>query len=75
MLALIPGFNNYVLDFKIKDPSEVVRVQFLENGTFTRYTIKQVRKNVPLGQYKPIKVVTPDKSNIIDELKECSKND
>lgn len=75
MLALIPGFNNYVLDFKIKDPSEVVRVQFLENGTFTRYTIKQVRKNVPLGQYKPIKIVTPDKSNIIDELKECSKND
>jgi len=75
MLALIPGFDNYVRDFKIVDPSEAVRVQFLEKGTFTRYTIKQVRKNVPLGQYKPVKIVTPDKSNIIDELKECSKND
>jgi uncharacterized short protein YbdD (DUF466 family) len=74
MLTIIPGFDNYVRDFKIMNPAEVVMVHFLEKGTFTRYTIKQARKNVPLGQYKPVKIVTADKSNIIEELKECSKN-
>lgn len=75
MLTLIPGFDNYVRDFKIVDPADAIRVQFLEKGTFTRYTIKQVRKNVPLGQYKPLKIIPPEKSNLLDELKESSRND
>ena len=74
MLALIPGFNTYVHDFNIMDPSEVLKVQFLEKGTFTRYTMKQVRKNVPLGQYKPLKIVTPDKKYILEELMDSSIN-
>ena len=74
MLKLVPGFDNYVKDFNVREPSQAVRVHFLNRGTFTRYTIKQARKNMPLGQYKPPKIVPTDKSYIIDELKECSKN-
>ncbi|MEM3403400.1 MAG: GH3 auxin-responsive promoter family protein [Nitrososphaeria archaeon] len=74
MLKLVPGFDNYIKDFNIRNPSDVIRVNFLSRGTFTRYTIKQVRKNMPLGQYKPPKVVPPNKGYVIEELKECSRN-
>ena len=71
-LSLIPGFDNYVRDFRIHVPSEAVKVEYLERGTFTRYAMTQARRNVPLGQYKPPKVVPPDEHHIIEELKECS---
>ncbi|MGB9622875.1 MAG: hypothetical protein ACPL07_03415, partial [Candidatus Bathyarchaeia archaeon] len=74
MLKLVPGFDNYVKNFNIRNPSEAIRVHFFNRGTFTRYTIKQARRNVPLGQYKPPKIVPTSRSYIIDELKECSKN-
>ncbi|MGQ9781988.1 MAG: hypothetical protein ACUVQ8_07055 [Nitrososphaeria archaeon] len=71
-LSLIPGFENYVRDFRIRDPSEAIKVEFLERGAFTRYAMMQARRNVPLGQYKPPKVVPPDEYHIIEELRECS---
>lgn len=73
MISLVPGFSNYVKDFGIKSPSEVIRVNFFEIGTFTKYAIRQARKNVPLGQYKPFKIVPENMHSVIDELKECSK--
>jgi hypothetical protein len=75
MLSVQPEFSSYVHDFNIKKPSEAVKVEFLERGTFTRYAMRQARKNVPLGQFKPPKIITPEKSDILEELRECSLHD
>jgi hypothetical protein len=73
LLTILPEFQRYVQDFKILNPSDAIRVEFLKKGTFIRYTIEQVRKKVPLGQYKPLKIIPSDKGYMIEELKEYSK--
>lgn len=72
MLSIQPEFNTYIRDFNIKNPSEAIKVEFLERGTFTRYAMKQARKNVPLGQFKPPKIISPKRPDILEELKESS---
>jgi len=74
LLSVQPEFRDYVNDFKVVDPSEAIRVEFLSRGTFTRYAIMQARRNMPLGQYKPPKVIPPEKSHVLEELRECSRN-
>jgi hypothetical protein len=74
-LSLIPGFQDYVRDFRVEDPADAIKVEYLQRGTFTRYAIRQARKNVPLGQYKPLKIIPADKLHILEELKECSRRE
>ncbi|MEM4177159.1 MAG: GH3 auxin-responsive promoter family protein [Nitrososphaeria archaeon] len=69
-----PEFRDYVRDFRISVPGEAVKVEFLSRGTFTRYAIKQAKKNVPLGQYKPPKIIPPEKFQILEDLRDCSRN-
>ncbi len=57
-------FNDYVKGFKIKNPSEVIKVEYLKKGAFLRYTMKKSKDGSAIGQIKPPKIITPEKSEI-----------
>ncbi len=69
MKKVNPEFRNYVADFRIKDPSEVIKVEYLRKGAFMRYTMKQGKKGAALGNIKPPKMITVDKSEVADLLR------
>jgi hypothetical protein len=60
--------RNYVADFRIKDPSEVVKVEYLKPGAFLRYAMIKARTGSPLGQYKPPKIIPSDRMDIYETL-------
>lgn len=60
---------DYVVDNRIKDPSEVVKVEYLKPGAFYRYTMMKAKTGAPMGQYKPPQIIPPDKMEIYDALK------
>jgi hypothetical protein len=62
-------FQNLVRDFKIRDPSEIIKVQYLRKGAFFRYTAKKVRDGAPIGNVKPPKIITSDKMEDFDILR------
>jgi hypothetical protein len=64
-----PFFENYVRDFKIRQPSEILLVQHLRKGAFMRYTMKRSKEGGVLGQIKPPKVIGPEKIEIADLLR------
>jgi len=66
-----PGetFKDYVEDFKVKDPSEFIRVVYLRPGAFLRYSMIRAKEGVPIGQYKPPKIIPPEKYEIYEILK------
>jgi hypothetical protein len=61
--------TDYIAHYKIKDPSEVVKVEYLKPGAFTRYSIKKAKEGVPMGQYKPPQIITTDKMDVFDTLR------
>jgi hypothetical protein len=64
-----PFFENYVRDFKIRQPSEILLVQHLRKGAFMRYTMERSKEGEVLGQIKPPKVIGPEKIEIADLLR------
>nr|MDO8134624.1 GH3 auxin-responsive promoter family protein [Candidatus Njordarchaeum guaymaensis] len=61
--------RDYVRDFGIRDPSDVIRVEYLRPGAFLRYTILMSKRGVPIGQYKPPKIILPEKMEIYETLR------
>ncbi|RLG95281.1 hypothetical protein DRO29_05830, partial [Candidatus Bathyarchaeota archaeon] len=61
--------RDYIADFRIRDPSEVVRVEYLRPGAFLRYSIMKAKEGVPIGQYKPPKIIPPERIDIYEALK------
>jgi len=61
--------RDYVTEFRIKDPSEVVRVEYLKPGSFLRYSMIKAKEGAPLGQYKPPKIIPSEKIEIYEALK------
>lgn len=61
--------RDYVLEAKVKDPSEMIQVEYLKPGAFLRYTMIAAKKGIPLGQYKAPKIISPDKSEIFEALR------
>ena len=66
-----PGetFKDYVEDFRVKDPSEFIRVVYLRPGAFLRYSMIRAKEGVPIGQYKPPKIIPPEKYEIYEILR------
>ncbi|MDW8034375.1 MAG: hypothetical protein RMI79_05555, partial [Nitrososphaerota archaeon] len=62
-------FRNFVRDFKIKDPTEVIKVEYLRNGAFNRYTSLRLKMGLPYGQVKPLKVIPTQKMEIFETLR------
>jgi len=62
-------FRNLIMDFKIERPNKVIEVEYLKRGTFTRYMMKRAKEGLPYGQIKVPKLITPEKSEIINLLR------
>ena len=60
---------DYVADFKIRDPSEVVKVEYLRPGAFLRYSMIKARMGAPIGQYKPPNIIPTEKMEIYETLR------
>ncbi|MEM2477869.1 MAG: GH3 auxin-responsive promoter family protein [Thermoproteota archaeon] len=62
-------FRNFVRDFKIKDPSSVIKVEYLRKGTFNKYSNLRLKMGLPYGQVKPLKVIPTQKMEIFETLR------
>lgn len=62
-------FRNLIRDFKIERPGKFIEVEYLPKGAFMRYTMKKAKEGVPLGQMKPLKLINPEQSQIIEVLR------
>lgn len=62
-------FKDYVNGFKIKNPSEVIEVEYLKKGAFLRYLMKKSKDGSAMGQVKPPKIIPPEKIEIVDMLR------
>ncbi|MEM3744953.1 MAG: GH3 auxin-responsive promoter family protein [Candidatus Bathyarchaeia archaeon] len=63
-----PDFQNFIRDFSIKKPSDVIRVKYLRGGAFLRYSMKMVKEGAEIGQIKPPKIIPLQKKEIVDLL-------
>lgn len=70
LVETYPDFNDYVKGFKIKDPSEVIEVEYLRKGAFLKYVMKKSKDGSAIGQIKPPKIIPPEKIEIADMLRE-----
>ncbi len=70
LVKTYPDFNDYVKGFKIKNPSEAIKVEYLRKGAFLRYTMKKSKDGSAMGQIKPPKIIPPEKIEIADMLRE-----
>jgi len=61
--------EDYVADFKIENPSEAVKVEYLKPGAFLRYSIIKAKEGAPIGQYKPPKIIPSEKMEIYETLR------
>ena len=62
-------FQNYVKDFSIKYPKEIIRVEYLKKGAFLRYSLRKIKEGAEPGQIKPPKVIPPERKEVLDLLK------
>jgi hypothetical protein len=62
-------FRKLIRDFKIEQPTKFIEVEYLPRGAFMRYFMKRVEEGVPYGQMKPLKLINPEKMEIIDILR------
>jgi hypothetical protein len=64
-----PEFQNYVRDFRIKDPWKVIKVEYLRKGAFMRYVMARAKQGAEMGQIKPLKLITPKNKEVADLLR------
>ena len=60
--------KNLLSDFRIRDPSELVKVTYLKPGAFLRYSMIKAKEGAPIGQYKPPKIIPPERHDIYETL-------
>ncbi len=68
LLNLSQEFADYIKVFRVK-PSEIIRVEYLKQGAFTRYLMKATKLGLPLGQLKAPKIIPVDRVDIFDLLR------
>jgi len=61
--------RDYVAEFKINTPSDVVSVEYVKPGAFLRYAMVKAKEGAPVGQYKPPKIIPSDRLDIYETLK------
>ncbi len=69
LCSVFPEFKDYVEQCRIKDPSELVKVEYLKKGAFIRYSLKRAGQGFPMGQIKPPKIISPERQDIADLLR------
>ncbi len=69
LYSLAYYFKEYVEQYRIKDPSALIKVEYLKKGAFTRYSMKRAGQGFPMGQIKPPKIIPPERQEITDLLR------
>lgn len=64
-----PDFRNFVRDFRIKNPSDVIKVEYLRKGAFIRYSNLRSKMGSPYGQMKPPRIIPTHKMEIFETLR------
>jgi hypothetical protein len=68
MYVLSKDFRDFVSEYKVNYPKEIIKIVFLSKGTFLRYTMKKAKEGYPVGQIKPPKIISPERQEICDLL-------
>jgi hypothetical protein len=63
------SLRDYANDYRIKDPSQLIEVEYLKPGAFLRYQMIKAKMGSPMGQYKPPKIIPSEKMEIYDTLR------
>ena len=69
LLQTFPDFRSYVMDFSVKKPHEIIRVEYLSKGAFLRYSLRKMKEGAELGQLKPPKIIPPERKDVLDLLR------
>jgi hypothetical protein len=69
LYSLAYYFREYVKQYRINEPSEIIKVEYLKRGAFTRYSMKRAGQGFPMGQVKPPKIIPPERQDITDLLR------
>jgi phenylacetate-coenzyme A ligase PaaK-like adenylate-forming protein len=62
-------FRNFVKDFRIRNPIDIIKVEYLKKGAFTRYSDLRFKMGTPYGQVKPPKIIPTEKMEIFESLR------
>ncbi|MEM2638692.1 MAG: GH3 auxin-responsive promoter family protein [Candidatus Bathyarchaeia archaeon] len=68
LLKTFPDFQNYVRDFSVKNPTEIIKVKYLRKGAFLQYSVKMAKEGAEIGQIKPPKIVSAERKRVLDLL-------
>ncbi|MEM2714226.1 MAG: GH3 auxin-responsive promoter family protein [Candidatus Bathyarchaeia archaeon] len=68
LFKTLPDFQNFVKDFSIKKPGDIIKVKYLREGSFLRYSMKMVKEGAEIGQIKPPKIIPPQRKRIAELL-------
>jgi len=71
LYSTVYSFQEHVKEYRIKNPSELIKVEYLKKGAFIRYSMKRARQGFPMGQIKPPKIIPPERQEITDLLREA----
>ncbi len=69
LMDVSEDFRDFVKDFRINNPSEIVNVEYLSDGAFMKYALFRMKERTPLGQMRVPKIVPPSKMEIVEELR------
>jgi hypothetical protein len=61
--------TDYITYFGPEDPSEIIKVEYLKPGAFMRYSGIKAKQGSPIGQYKPPKIIPPEKMEVYETLR------
>jgi len=62
-------FRNFVRDFKIRNPTDAIKVEYLKKGAFKKYSNLRLKMGLPYGQVKPLKVIPTQKMELFETLR------
>ncbi|MEM2584722.1 MAG: GH3 auxin-responsive promoter family protein, partial [Thermoproteota archaeon] len=62
-------FRNFVKDFRIRNPENIIKVEYLRKGAFKRYSDLRFKMGTPFGQIKPPKIIPTEKMEIFETLR------
>jgi hypothetical protein len=48
---------------------KVIKLEYLKKGAFMRCIIQRAKQGAPVGQIKPLKLITPEKKEVSDLLR------
>ena len=63
------GYENFVEDYKVMEPHDVIKVEYLKRGAFKRYTLDKMDGDKPIGQYKSPNIILPSEKEELELLR------